>query len=429
MSNKDLLNNKHFYFHSLELEGINCFKDRQTLDLSDANGNYSPWSIILGDNGTGKTTLLRVLDRMQLEIYYLNQNSDESKDKYAPLILSNKFFKSLDFRIELKIKNHEQSIDVNTIVSDVYREFTNFSEKLFFLLSYGATRRMSDKDISTSKDDINSKKTSLFDQNTELINAEYWYLQKFTAYSAADNGIKIRLKEQLDLVTKILIDFLPDVLDLRIKEIKTLNEKASLEVKINQKEWINLRDLSFGYQTLTALIVDIASKMMEQYPESENPLTEPVIVLIDEIDLHLHPKWQRTVIDKLSQNFPKAQFIATSHSPLIVQAAQDKGANIVVCRKEGEKVIIDNNPDEVNGWRIDQILISDLFDTGSSRSFETENYIKEKNNILSQRDLLESDKKRLKVLNAKIKSIPFSMDKEGINAEEIIKKAAELLNK
>ena len=163
MSNKDLLNNKHFYFHSLELEGINCFKDRQTLDLSDANGNYSPWSIILGDNGTGKTTLLRVLDRMQLEIYYLNQNSDESKDKYAPLILSNKFFKSLDFRIELKIKNHEQSIDVNTIVSDVYREYTNFSEKLFFLLSYGATRRMSDKDISTSKDDINSKKTSLFD--------------------------------------------------------------------------------------------------------------------------------------------------------------------------------------------------------------------------------------------------------------------------
>ena len=117
---------------------------------------------------------------------------------------------------------------------------------------------------------------------------------------------------------------------------------------------------------------DIASKMMEQYPNSDNPLKEPAIILIDEIDLHLHPKWQRTVIDKLSQHFPKAQFIATSHSPLIVQAALDKKANIVVCRKEGDKVVIDNNPDEVKGWRIDQILTSDLFELSSSKSISFE---------------------------------------------------------
>jgi hypothetical protein len=56
---------------------------------------------------------------------------------------------------------------------------------------------------------------------------------------------------------------------------------------------------------------------------------------------------------------------------LIVQAAQDKNANIVVCKKDGDKVIIENNPDEVKGWRIDQILTSDLFDLNSSRSPET----------------------------------------------------------
>lgn len=173
-----MTSNNHSYYYSLELEGINCFKEKQTLDLSDGNGNYSPWTIILGDNGTGKTTLLKVLDRMQLEIYYLNQNSDESKDKYAPLILSNKFFKSLDFRIELKIKNHEQSIDVNTIVSDVYREYTNFSEKLFFLLSYGASRRMSKKPYISQNEENPNMITSLFDESLELINAEEWFLQK-----------------------------------------------------------------------------------------------------------------------------------------------------------------------------------------------------------------------------------------------------------
>ena len=58
----------------------------------------------------------------------------------------------------------------------------------------------------------------------------------------------------------------------------------------------------------------------------------------------------------------------TSHSPLIVQAAEAVNANIVVCRKDGDKVIIDNNPEEVKGWRIDQILISDLFDLPTVRS-------------------------------------------------------------
>lgn len=136
--------------------------------------------------------------------------------------------------------------------------------------------------------------------------------------------------------------------------------------------------------------------------------------------------WQHTVIDKLSQNFPKAQFIATSHSPLIVQAAQDKGANIVVCRKEGDKVIIDNNPDEVNGWRIDQILTPDLFEISSSQSQGIEEIKSEKISILLKNDLSTNDKKRLDFINKRLNTPVFS-SKESINAEELIKKAAALL--
>jgi predicted ATP-binding protein involved in virulence len=427
----EIENQNHSYFHSLELEGINCFKDKQILDLSDGDGDYSQWTIILGDNGTGKTTLLRVLDRMQpVENQFSNKHSDilVSNPAYAIefKLKNNGFYSS---HVKLFIKNNKEKAYLAINKKEDSFQMTGHRDINSYLLSYGASRRMSkNPNVSKIEENLN-KTTSLFDESIDLINAEEWYLQKFLAYTTSEKSIKNKLENQLILIKKMLIDFLPDVLDVGITQIKNVNDKSSLEVKISEKEWINLRDLSFGYQTLTALIVDIASKMMEQYPNSNKPLEEPVIVLIDEIDLHLHPKWQRTVIDKLSENFPKAQFIATSHSPLIVQAAQDRNANIVVCRKEGDKVIIDNNPDEVKGWRIDQILISDLFDTGSSQSKEIEEIRTEKINILLKNDLTPTDKKRLDFINEKLNSYPIFSSKDAINAEELIKKAAELLKK
>lgn len=385
--NKEQITN-HSYFHSLELEGINCFKDRQILNLSDKKGNYSPWTIILGDNGTGKTTLLKVLDRMQPEVETHVQFRNKLPLRGQNSKLSNNaHYLKLHFWTNEVLEYYFISYLPDQWGFDCNGSGNNYA----FLISYGASRRMSKK-TSLSINDFNSDRiTSLFDENIDLINAEEWYLQKFLKSKTSENHIKMKLDQQLSLIKKVLVDFLPDVLDLRIKEIKTVNDKSVLEVQINEKEWINLRDLSFGYQTLTALIVDIASKMMEQYPDSDNPLEEPVIVLIDEIDLHLHPKWQRTVIDKLSNHFPKAQFIVTAHSPLIVQVAQDKNANIVVCRKEGDKSIIDNDPDVVKGWRIDQILISDLFEVDSPRSPITQESFDRYVELKGKKQLSEND--------------------------------------
>lgn len=362
------------YFYKLELEGINCFKDRQILNLSDSNGSHAPWTIILGDNGTGKTTLLRILDRMQPYIPFLQEKY------YFPYLwrsMSYLKFPEKFYDILLDLENNQVEYKYNysneaTLVPTaiIHNSQANY---LFYLLSYGASRRMSKSDnINTNFSSSESNRiTTLFEESIELINAEEWLLQKELLAEKAELSVKEKFNYQLTLVKKILVDILPDVEDIRVKPIDETNSKLLIEVN-TPYGWVNLRDLSFGYQTLTALIVDIAAKMMEQYPDSANPLAEPVIILIDEIDLHLHPKWQRTVLDKLSEHFPKAQFIATSHSPLIVQAAQDRGANIVVCRKEGDHVVIDNNPDEVKGWSVDQILVSDLFEIDSSRSVEAQ---------------------------------------------------------
>lgn len=422
-------NKEHSYFYSLELEGINCFKDKQTLDLSDGNGNYSPWTIILGDNGTGKTTLLRALDRMQpLDNVF---DSKDIKLKLPIFTYDNYIKKNIlpkNFKAKLSIFNDKTVIPLSMYMDNETVQAYNLLISNIFLLSYGASRRMSKNQNISSKEENENKITSLFDESIELINAEEWFLQKEWASIKSEGITKQKFENEFNKVKSILIDILPDVSGIQSKPINENNSKPILEVETSYG-WVNLRNLSFGYQTLTALIVDIASKMMEHYPNSDNPLEEPAIILIDEIDLHLHPKWQRTVIDKLSQHFPKAQFIATSHSPLIVQAALDKKANIVVCRKEGDKVVIDNNPDEVKGWRIDQILTSDLFELSSSKSIAFEEIRNEKTSILLKNELTDSDKERLVFINQKLNDIPVFSSKEAINAEELIKKASELLKK
>lgn len=85
-----------------------------------------------------------------------------------------------------------------------------------------------------------------------------------------------------------------------------------------------IHKLSIGYQSLIWMVFDIAYRMALLNPRLENMITEtPGIVLIDEIDIHLHPKWQWKVIDALRKTFPNVQFIATTHAPILFAASKD----------------------------------------------------------------------------------------------------------
>ncbi|PTN07257.1 AAA family ATPase [Mangrovibacterium marinum] len=85
-------------------------------------------------------------------------------------------------------------------------------------------------------------------------------------------------------------------------------------------ELLDINQLSDGYKTLLSLVIDLASRMALANPTLENPLSSPAVVLIDEVDLHLHPEWQRRVIGDLLRVFSNTQFILTTHSPYIVES-------------------------------------------------------------------------------------------------------------
>jgi predicted ATP-binding protein involved in virulence len=89
-------------------------------------------------------------------------------------------------------------------------------------------------------------------------------------------------------------------------------------METGEKRELTLNQLSAGYRNMLALVMDFARRLAQANPHLENPLEAEAILMIDELDLHLHPTWQQKIIPDLRKVFPNTQIIATTHSPEIV---------------------------------------------------------------------------------------------------------------
>ena len=105
-------------------------------------------------------------------------------------------------------------------------------------------------------------------------------------------------------------------------------------IKLDKEGLVPFNYLSDGYRNMVAMVADIAHRASRLNPhfDSESAKKTQGIVLIDEIDLHLHPKWQRRVVDDLQEAFPNIQFVATTHSPFIIQSL--KAVRLLILTKK-----------------------------------------------------------------------------------------------
>jgi hypothetical protein len=223
-----------------------------------------------------------------------------------------------------------------------------------------------------------------------------------------------------------LVSILPEVAEIRIQAAEEPGGSPRVEAR-TPDGWVPLRRLGFGYQSQIAWLVDFASRMFECYPDSPDPLVEPAVVLVDEIDLHMHPRWQREIVAYLTDRCPNTQFIVTAHSPLVVQAAA--GGNIVLLRRDGDHVVIDNDPEVLENSRVDQILTGELFRLDSARPPQIEAPLKERRALLAKPKLTSRDRSRLVELEAQIGELPAGESAEDRRAMELIRRAAERLQR
>jgi len=438
------------YFLSLTLENVRCFGPGQTLDLTDEEGRPAQWTVLLGDNGTGKTTLLEALggvmtalqahDDPVLSLSTTGLSSAgldlSSREKGEASFVRGEYVvrRSLSDKGE-EGKSHEFGFRKGeSMGGDGFRlagKIGPSSEETRGTQGrgYGAARRMGTQ-VSYEQEE-GPAIDSLKGEVVELPNAEEWLLQ---TDHAAKSG-KTNAQNRVDQIKHVLANpdsgILPDVDDLRFAEQEGDTSPPRVEFH-TPYGWVTIDKLSLGYRTMIAWVVDLARWLFDRYPESDNPLAEPAVCLVDEIDLHLHPKWQRKIIDFLSERFPNTQFIVTAHSPLVVQAAQD--ANIALLRRvevgDGDDhVEIHNDMEPVGNLRVDQILTSDLYGLESARPPQLDRLLEEREEILSKSELTDADEKRLSEIEEEVGDLPSGETKEQREAMDFIENVADRLEK
>jgi predicted ATP-binding protein involved in virulence len=134
------------------------------------------------------------------------------------------------------------------------------------------------------------------------------FMARYQLWAAQKNGA------ELLAFNRVLSTFLDGFADVAIEErpLRLTVKKAGARLSLQQ--------LSDGERAFIAVLGDLVRRLGLANPELANPLAGHGVVLIDELELHLHPRWQREVVEKLRTSFPNIQFIATTHSPFIIQS-------------------------------------------------------------------------------------------------------------
>lgn len=336
--------NNAVYIKEVTITDYKCFKGENKFSFYDENDNWCQWTVFLGNNNTGKTNLLKAISSMEPIIDPSNKFS--MKNLYIHYIKD--FFK---YEIVITTANEFDTLLLRHTGHNIW--FTKPSIKKWCenlkIYGYGVVREVEDKGISNN----DSTKDSLLD-GTKLINFESWLFQlDYSVKNATTNYSIKEANRRLNIIKEIITsEIFPEIDDIRF--ITDENLKNYLEFK-TQNGWFNFSALGYGYQSTLSWMVDFCKKMFDRYPDSENPLKEPAVVLIDEIDLHLHPQWQRNIIKYLSNIFTKTQFIVTTHSPFVIQSMEKVNLYTLHHYENCTRVKHWQNQSFI-GWRIEEIL-------------------------------------------------------------------------
>lgn len=226
---------------------------------------------------------------------------------------------------------------------------------------------------------------------------------------ALEANCSTKHQRQLELVNHAIEEIVPDVTDF---EVDRSSGKLKLMV-CNFGNRVNISQLSQGQKTLVALTGDLARRLVVLNPDADNALEGHGVVIIDEVELHLHPKWQQEVLVGLQKIFPHIQFIVTTHSPQILSHI-DPNHTTIIRLKNVDSKISKTKVRDTYGKNADRIY-EDNMDV-SSRPMEVQREFDEIFVLIEQKKLDDAKSKIEKLKNL------IGEDGQLIKASTLIKR-------
>jgi energy-coupling factor transporter ATP-binding protein EcfA2 len=317
------------YLQSVHLQNIRSFAELRW-ELPEG-APHAGWHVILGDNGSGKSTFLRAIamafiasgERAALRQSWedwLRSGCDEGlvhvrfirgPQKSAPMAITYRFERLFD----------EEGFPVAMVTT--LKDDEEIKKRDLFCVSYGPFRSFTGGDSELSKLGVTNpmvaRHLSLFGETVALTEAVTWLQSlKFKKLEGLADGAL--LEPILAFINQP--GFLPH--GTRVADV-TSNGVELLDANGFK---LPVQDLSDGYRSVLSMTFELIRQMAltvepgKLFSEDRTQIICPGVVLIDEIDAHLHPTWQRTIGIWFRTHFPKVQFIVSTHSPLICQAAE-----------------------------------------------------------------------------------------------------------
>jgi len=333
------------FIEKIEVKNIRGISFEHKFNL---NNKQAPWLMLLGENGTGKTTVLQTL-----ALTLLNDWSKLGIDA------SSYVNKSEEGSIRVKLADVKELIQLN-FYSDGDVERVN-SDNGIPVIAYGAVRLIPKRN-NKPKDLRNMNVRNLF-----ATSSNSYFLQNPTSWMKEDNILKH--------VSRVILDVLPFSKKEKIS-MAIDNHKNFFLIRDDRR--INLHELSSGYQSIIAITIDIMRAIYSNFIGGYEP---EGVVLIDEIDAHLHPTWRMRIVDQLRTAFPRMQFIVTSHDPLCLRGV--KNEEIAVMKKINDTAKVIQEVPDPKGLGIDEILTSSLFNMESTIDPEVDKLINKYHGMLN----------------------------------------------
>lgn len=347
------------YIKELKLHNIGPFRDAELLFPYEKVDGRMPVTVITGENGTGKSIIIDAIRALFKADWGIDRDIVANPDDFSVEMVAHT---NTDFIIK-STQYKERKIHTNNLkFSQHFALSASKVGKVDWVIDYWHSTLGTDSFSinSLASIDVNLALVGALDKSVSNVE-----LTKFICsidYLRSSEDAKERQAGQTiyDLIKKIFAKSLNNGKFVSVKR-KTL----SPVVKVNGME-VTLEKLSSGNLLLIERLIGLIRRMYGICELNQLPISEMTklkgILLIDEIENHLHPKWQKGVMEIIQNTFPNLQIIITTHSPFIVSSVKD--ATVYVCKSMTDYSVVEDETNDYSNLPVDEVLNTPVFSVG-----------------------------------------------------------------